>query len=115
MVFFGMTKINTTFAVMKIRRNIVFRIVFLFTLFFCIGMNAQSNYSERLNNIEHPVSTNNEEKSFVSDSDCIDEDQIDVFSGIDSTDQQIRQILNQRNYLIVDICSVSVWQPPKVF
>jgi hypothetical protein len=115
MDFFGMTKINTTFAAMKSRRNIVFRIVFLLTIFFCVGMNAQSNYSVRLINIEHPVSTNNEEKSFTSDSDCIDEDQIDKSFGIASTDKQMQQILNQKSYFIADICSVSVWQPPKVF
>jgi hypothetical protein len=100
---------------MKSRRKIVFRIIFLLTIFFCAGINAQSDYIMRKINIENPAGTNNDEKSFGSDSDSIDEDQIDQSPGIASTDEYIRHILTQQSFCLIHTFSVAVWQPPKVF
>ena len=100
---------------MKKRRNIFLKILLLIVLFFFQVINVHSNlYTQRFY-IEISHDTNNNESRLAPDNQSSDEDQIDLPPISDLSEQPECQKYGFNTFPLLNILSVSVWQPPKVF
>ncbi len=72
-----MSKIYTTFALMKKRRNIFHKIFLLIVLFFFQGITTHSNIDTQRHYIEISYDTDNSGSRLTPYNDSSDEDQID--------------------------------------
>jgi hypothetical protein len=107
--------INAKFAAMKSQKKLLFKMILFLALFFCPVINAHSNFALQLNIEEHSTCTSNEENSFSSHINPVNEDQIDQSYNFGLPEESIFQILPPRNcFLIFNFC-LPVWQPPKIF
>ena len=114
MQFFVNTKINITFAAMKVLRKILFNSFFLLAVFLCIGINSYSNYSLPQSNIELSTCNCNIVYSFSLDVDSLNEDQIDQSVNSGLLQEPFRQIPPHRGNKLICNFQFSVWQPPKI-
>ena len=96
------------------RRKKAFRIIFLFAVFFCIGIEAYSNY-----NIQ-PLATvilsaeNSGENSFASDMDFFNADEINQSVEFSCARKALSRITYPANILFIRNYCISFWQPPKI-
>ena len=100
---------------MKKRGNIFLKIFLLIVLFFYQGINAHSNLDPQQYYIEILHNTDNIEIILTPDNDSSDEDQIDLSYISDISEQPECQKYGLSKLPLLNILSVSVWQPPKVF
>jgi hypothetical protein len=100
---------------MKKRRNIFLKIFLLIVLFFFQGINAHSNLDTPRYYIEISHDTDNSESRLTQCNDSTDEDQIDQSPISDLSEQPECQKYGFNNLPLLNILSVSVFQPPKVF
>jgi hypothetical protein len=110
-----MFKINTTFALMKIRRSIYFKIFLLIVLFLFPVINAYSNFDTQRYFIEISPATDNNESKLTLDFDSSDEDQIDQSNKSDLPEQPDCQKIHLCILPLYSNLFLSVWQPPKIF
>jgi hypothetical protein len=110
-----MFKIYTTFALMKKRRNIFLKIFLLIVLFFFPGIDVHSDLVTHRYYIEISQDTDNMESRLTTDNDSSEEDQIDQSYLSDLSEQPECQKYGLSKLPLLNILSVSVWQPPKVF
>lgn len=99
---------------MKIHRKILFRIIFLLTVFFCYGINTYSNYNFHPFSLEFPASTNSIENDLISDYDSFDDDQINFTNEFSTLVENNYQLVITQNSLLILNSFFSVWQPPKI-
>jgi len=100
---------------MKKRRNIFLKIFLLIVLFFFQGINAHSNLDTQRYHIEISHDNDNSESRFAQDNDSFDIDQIDQSPILYLSEQPECQKYDFNTLPLLNILSVSVWQPPKVF
>jgi hypothetical protein len=110
-----MFKIYTTFTLMKKKGNIFLKLFILIVLFFLPGIDAHSNLDTQHYYIEISYNTDNIETWLTLDNDSSDEDQIDQYNNSDLSEQLECQKYGFNTLPLLNILSLSVWQPPKVF
>jgi hypothetical protein len=115
MQFYMITKINTTFAVMKRQKEVLFKIVFLLAVFFSIELYGASDYIARPIYVEHSTEPNSVVNSFISDVGSFDQDQIDQTYGFSSAAVPVYHIPVPQGFFLISKFSFSIWQPPKFF
>jgi hypothetical protein len=102
-----------TFAAMK--RNILFRIIFLLVVFISFGKAAYPNFNQQPFNVEQSMSVDNHTKSFSSHNESITEDFIDQPYKYIFTEEAKCQLPNSLNCSKIYGFCLSIWQPPKFF
>lgn len=110
-----MFKIYTTFALMKKRRNIFLKLLFLIVLFFYQGINTHANIDTQRYYIEISNETGNSESRLTPYNNSSDEDQIDLSPVSDISGHPECQKYGFITLPLLNILFVSIWQPPKVF
>jgi hypothetical protein len=99
---------------MKKGRNIFSKIIFLMTVFLCLGINVHSEIPSPQYEIEFSSCTTSVENSIRPEIDSIDEDQIDQISVFGLSEDPICQISIPMNCSPINYLCFSVWQPPKI-
>ncbi len=98
---------------MKVLKHIVFRLVFLTTLFVCLGLEAATHVNAPLCKVEFPANPNSEDTIFFTQDDSFEDDHINLVVHPYSFDRQLI-------YSSISIPShspkehsASSWKPPK--
>jgi hypothetical protein len=98
---------------MKGLKHIVFRLVFLFTLFSCLGLEASAHRNASLCNVEFPASQNNEDSNVFTQDDSFEDDHINLDVYPYSFDRQlIFHPVSIQSHSPKEH-SASSWKPPK--
>jgi hypothetical protein len=105
----------TTFAVMKRKRKVLFKIMFLLIVFSSGGLSAYSKNNIKPYILELSTCTNNCENSYTSDNDSINDDQIDQSFYFCFPEKDFCPVSIKVNCSIFSDFCFSVWQPPKIF
>ena len=94
-------------------KHIVFRLLFLITLLFCLGLEASSYYNSPLFNVEFSSHQNSEDTNIFSEDDSSEDDHINL---------DVRPCYFARQLIFHSISKhspspkehiVSSWKPPK--
>ena len=98
---------------MKVTKHILFRLLFLFAVLFCLGLEAYSYYNSPICNIELSSERNCEENNVFSSTDTLEDDHINqAYKPFYLDDQNVLiPILNDE--FLLQYFSFSSWQPPK--
>jgi hypothetical protein len=100
---------------MNKRSDIFLKIFLLIIVFACSGINIHSDTDMHRYYLNQSTGTNNIENSLTPDIDFSDEDQIANSSILGLTEQPECQKYGLNSLPLLNILSVSVWQPPKIF
>jgi hypothetical protein len=98
---------------MKGLKHIVFRLVFLTTLFFCLGLEASAHGNAPHCNVEFPATQNSEDTNVFAQDDSFEDDHLNLIGHPYSFD--MRPIFNAISIHShsPEEHSVSSWKPPK--
>jgi hypothetical protein len=107
-------KNNITFTVMKGIKKLLIRSFFLLAVSLYLGINSYSYFNLRHITNEIITCTSNVEYSFSSNTDTLNDDQIDKSDNPDFSPEPCSLYPPRRIYLPVHILCFSIWQPPKI-
>lgn len=94
--------------------KISLRILFLFAVIACSGIDAYSNFMMSPDGIEHTTGTNNGENMSFSDSYFFDIEQINLFFEFIPAVNPVNQSLFPGNCILLSRYPTPIWQPPKI-
>ncbi len=98
---------------MKISKHILFRLLFLAAVLFCLGLEVYTYYNTPVCNTELASELNCEENNVFSGVDSFDDDHINqVDEPFYFAEQLVLIPISNVSFLLKDF-SFSSWQPPK--
>ena len=98
---------------MKASKNILFRLLFLSAILFCLGLEVYTYYNTPVCNTELSSELNCEENNVLSSVDSFEDDHINqVDEPFYSVEQKLLIPFSNDLFLLNEF-SVSSWQPPK--
>jgi len=98
---------------MKVSKHILFRLLFLTAVLFCLGLEVYTNYNTPVCNIELSSEQNREDNNVLSEVDSFEDDHINqVHEPFIFVEQRVLIPNSNAPFLLIDF-SFSSWQPPK--
>lgn len=98
---------------MKVSKHILFRLLFLTAVLFCLGLEGYTYYSTPVCKTELSSELNCEDNNVLSEVDSFDDDHINQVDGsFYWVEQKVLIPFSNNSYLLNEF-SISSWQPPK--
>lgn len=98
---------------MKVSKHILFRLLFLTAILFCLGLEVYTYYNTPVCNTELSSELNCEANNVLSSVDSFDDDHINqVDEPFYSVEQKVHLSFSNDSFLLNKF-SISNWQPPK--
>jgi hypothetical protein len=98
---------------MKESKHILFRLLFLIAILFCLGLEVYTYYNTPVCNMEVSSKQNCEDNNVLSEVDSFEDDHINqVYEPLYLDEQKIFIPFSNNDFLLNDF-SFSSWQPPK--
>jgi hypothetical protein len=98
---------------MKMQKNILFRLLFIAAVLFCLGLEVHSDYNTLVCNVELSSGMNCEDNNLSSDVDAFDDDHINQVHELNLVAEPVFWIPTPKYIFLLPEFSYSGWQPPK--
>ena len=98
---------------MKVSKHILFRLLFLTAVLFCLGLEVYTYYNASFCNTELASKLNCKENSVFSSVDSFDDDHINQVYEPFYLDEKKLLIPFSNDYFLSYVFPFSSWQPPK--
>ncbi|HAQ19727.1 MAG TPA: hypothetical protein DCR40_10915 [Prolixibacteraceae bacterium] len=100
---------------MKVTKNILFRLLLLLAVLFSLGIEASSDYTTPLYNVELSAETNGVDNNASSDIDSFNDDHINQVYESCMLGERLTRLPISNGPFLPHKFSFSSWQPPKKF
>jgi len=98
---------------MKVSKHIIFRLLFLTAVLFCLGLEVHTYYNTPICNTELSSELNCEDNNVFSSADLLDDEHINkVYEPFHLVEQKVFIPISNDLFLLNDF-SFPSWQPPK--